>query len=103
MDDVQGFVRQALGSGSGAVAAQAPAGAPSAQPLPDFSKWGEIERKPISNIRRKTAEHLGHAWNVIPHVTQYDKADISTIEELRKKYAPMAERAGGKLTGRRSR
>jgi pyruvate dehydrogenase E2 component (dihydrolipoamide acetyltransferase) len=106
VDDVQGFVRQALASGSGGPstglgaggAAPAPAGAPSAQPLPDFSKWGEIERKPISNIRRKTAEHLGHAWNVIPHVTQSDKADITTLEELRKKYSPMAERAGGKLT-----
>lgn len=98
VDDVQGFVRHALASGSGGSAAQAPAGAPSVQPLPDFSKWGEIERKPISNIRRKTAEHLGHAWNVIPHVTQYDKADITTLEELRKKYSPMAERAGGKLT-----
>jgi pyruvate dehydrogenase E2 component (dihydrolipoamide acetyltransferase) len=97
VDDVQGFVRQALASGS-ASGAPAPAGAPSAAPLPDFSKWGEIERKPISNIRRKTAEHLGHAWNVIPHVTQYDKADITALEELRKKYSPMAERAGGKLT-----
>ena len=98
VDDVQGFVRQALASGSSGGGAPAPAGVPSAQPLPDFSKWGEIERKPISNIRRKTAEHLGHAWNVIPHVTQYDKADITTLEELRKKYSPMAERAGGKLT-----
>jgi pyruvate dehydrogenase E2 component (dihydrolipoamide acetyltransferase) len=98
VDDVQGFVRQALASGSGGSGAPSPAGAPSSQPLPDFSKWGEIERKPVSNIRRKTAEHLGHAWNVIPHVTQYDKADITTLEELRKKYSPMAERAGGKLT-----
>ena len=66
--------------------------------LPDFTKWGEIERKPMSNIRRKTAEHLGHAWNQIPHVTQHDKADITAVEELRKKYAPQAEKAGGKLT-----
>ena len=41
----------------------------------------------MSNIRRKTAEHLGHAWNTIPHVTQYDKADITALEELRKKFA----------------
>ncbi len=95
VDDVQGYVREALSSGTGAAA---PAGAPSAQPLPDFSKWGEVERKPISNVRRKTAEHLGHAWNVVPAVTQYDKADITALEELRKKYSPMAERAGGKLT-----
>jgi pyruvate dehydrogenase E2 component (dihydrolipoamide acetyltransferase) len=95
VEDVQAFVRSALSSGAGA---PAPAGTPSAQPLPDFSKWGDVERKPISNVRRKTAEHLGHAWNVIPAVTQYDKADITALEELRKKYSPMAERAGGKMT-----
>ena len=72
--------------------------APQAAPLPDFSKWGEVERKPMSNIRRKTAEHLGHAWNAIPHVTQHDKADITALEALRKQYAPQAEKAGGKLT-----
>jgi pyruvate dehydrogenase E2 component (dihydrolipoamide acetyltransferase) len=93
-------VRQALSGGGAAAAggAPAPAGPAQQQPLPDFSKWGEVERKPISNVRRKTAEHLGHAWNVIPAVTQYDKADITALEELRKKYSPMAERAGGKLT-----
>ena len=95
VEDVQGFVRTALSSGA---PPSAPAGAPSAQPLPDFSKWGDVERKPISNVRRKTAEHLGHAWNVIPAVTQHDKADITALEELRKKYSPMAERAGGKMT-----
>jgi pyruvate dehydrogenase E2 component (dihydrolipoamide acetyltransferase) len=97
VEDVQAFVRSALSSG-GASGGSAPAGAPSAQPLPDFSKWGDVERKPITNVRRKTAEHLGHAWNVIPAVTQHDKADITALEELRKKYSPMAERAGGKMT-----
>ena len=89
-EDVQAFVRNALAGGGAAAAV------PSA--LPDFTKWGEVERKPMSNIRRKTAEHLGHAWNQIPHVTQHDKADITAVEELRKKYAAQAEKAGGKLT-----
>ena len=88
-DDVQSFVREAMAGG-------APASAPSA--LPDFTKWGEVERKPMSNIRRKTAEHLSHAWHAIPHVTQHDKADITALEALRKQYAPQAEKAGGKLT-----
>ena len=96
VEDVQAFVRQALVSGSAGGAL--PAGGAPAPPLPDFSRWGEIERKPISNIRRKTAEHLSYAWNAIPHVTQHDKADITALEDVRKKYAPMAERAGGKLT-----
>jgi pyruvate dehydrogenase E2 component (dihydrolipoamide acetyltransferase) len=68
------------------------------QPLPDFTKWGEVERQPMSNIRRKTAEHLSHAWRTIPHVTQFDKADITAMEELRKKYREQVEKAGGNLT-----
>ena len=94
VDDVQGFVRQALAGGGSAPSSVRE----SQQPLPDFAKWGEIERKPLSNIRRKTAEHLSRAWNTIPHVTNHDKADITALEELRKKYGPQAERAGGKLT-----
>ena len=94
-EDVQAFVRSALaGVSEGAVGGSA---APRA-PLPDFTKWGEVDRKPMSNIRRKTSEHLSHAWNAIPHVTQHDRADITAVEGLRKRYAPQAERAGGKLT-----
>ncbi len=66
--------------------------------LPDFSRWGKIEKVPLRAVRRKTAEHLALAWNVIPHVTQFDKADVSELEELRKRFAPKAEKAGGKMT-----
>jgi pyruvate dehydrogenase E2 component (dihydrolipoamide acetyltransferase) len=76
----------------------APAGQVAAAPLPDFSKWGEVEREAMSNIRRKTAEHLGQAWATIPHVTQFAHADISEIEELRKRFAKTVETAGAKLT-----
>jgi pyruvate dehydrogenase E2 component (dihydrolipoamide acetyltransferase) len=99
VEDLQGYVKGVM-SGAG-VPAQGPAGGRSpapGQPLPDFTKWGEVERKPMSNIRRKTAEHLGHAWNAIPHVTQHDKADITDLEALRKQYSPQAEKLGGKLT-----
>lgn len=74
-----------------------PAGGAAAAPLPDLSKWGEVERKPMSNVRRKTAEHLSAAWTA-PHVTQHDKADITELEALRTRYAARAEAAGGKLT-----
>ena len=91
-EDVQAFVRSALsGPGGGAGAAAGAA-------LPDFTKWGEVERRAMSNIRRKTAEHLSNAWVTIPHVTQHDQADITALEALRKQYAPQAEKAGGKLT-----
>ncbi len=70
----------------------------SASPLPDFERWGEVERQPMSNIRRTTSERLSHAWNAIPHVTQFDKADITAMEELRKKYREQVQHAGGNLT-----
>jgi pyruvate dehydrogenase E2 component (dihydrolipoyllysine-residue acetyltransferase) len=91
-DDLQAHVRAALS------AATSRGPAPRSAALPDFTKWGEVERKPMSNIRRKTAEHLASAWNVIPHVTQHDRADITAVEGLRKRYAPQAEKSGGKLT-----
>ncbi len=68
------------------------------QPLPDFSKYGDVETVAMSNIRQKTAEHLSHAWHTIPHVTQFDKADITQLEEFRKSYAKTAEKFGVKLT-----
>ena len=69
-----------------------------AEPLPDFSKWGEIERAAMGGIRRATAKHMATAWGTIPHVTNFDKADITELERLRKQYASKAEAAGGKLT-----
>jgi pyruvate dehydrogenase E2 component (dihydrolipoamide acetyltransferase) len=66
--------------------------------LPDFSKWGGINREKMSNVRKKTAEHLSYAWATVPHVTQFEKADITALEKLRKEYSKKAEEAGGKLT-----
>ena len=69
-----------------------------AKPLPDFSKFGEVERKEMSNIRSKTADHLSYAWATIPHVTQFDKADITDLEKVRKGLSSIAEKEGTKLT-----
>lgn len=66
--------------------------------LPDFSKWGNVSKEPMSNVRKKTAEHLSYAWTSIPHVTQFDKADITELEKLRKQYSKKTEASGGKLT-----
>jgi pyruvate dehydrogenase E2 component (dihydrolipoamide acetyltransferase) len=97
-DDVKEFSRRIMSSlgGGGQVAAASARGA--MQPLPDLSKWGEIERKAMTGVRRKTSEHLANAWATIPHVTQFDKADITNLEALRKKYSAEAEKSGGKLT-----
>jgi pyruvate dehydrogenase E2 component (dihydrolipoamide acetyltransferase) len=72
--------------------------APVETALPDFAQWGEVERQPMSSVRRKTAEHLAHAWATIPHVTHFAKADITDLEQLRQRFAAKAEALGGKLT-----
>jgi pyruvate dehydrogenase E2 component (dihydrolipoamide acetyltransferase) len=101
LDDVKEHARRILSSvpsgASGAGSAGAVLGRP-ARSLPDFQKWGEVERQPLTNIRRVTAEHLSYAWNVIPHVTQFDKADATELESLRKKFKDQIAQAGGNLT-----
>ena len=97
-DDVKAYAKALLAAV--ATAAQAPPRAGHfAQPqLPDFAKWGKVERVSMRGVRRKTAEHLAEAWNTIPHVTQHDRADITELEQLRARFAPKAEEAGGKMT-----
>jgi pyruvate dehydrogenase E2 component (dihydrolipoamide acetyltransferase) len=95
--DVKAYSKELLTSM--ATAAQSPRGAQFSQPeLPDFTKWGKVERVSIRGVRRKTAEHLWQAWTTVPHVTQNDKADITELEQLRARFAPKAEEAGGKMT-----
>jgi pyruvate dehydrogenase E2 component (dihydrolipoamide acetyltransferase) len=92
VEDVKAHVKRLVTSGAGR------GGASVAVALPDFSRWGSVERQPMRAVRRKTAEHLSAAWASIPHVTQCDLADITGLEELRKKYAKQVEAAGGNLT-----
>lgn len=68
------------------------------EPLPDFTKWGEVNIEKMNNIRYKTAQHLSFAWNTIPHVTNFEKVDITDLEKLRKQFGKKAEAVGGKLT-----
>jgi pyruvate dehydrogenase E2 component (dihydrolipoamide acetyltransferase) len=93
-DDVKRHARQFMTDTAGLQAVAHPA----AVALPDFTRWGAVERHPMSAVRRKTAEHLTHSWSTIPHVTQHAKADITELEQLRKRYAPKAEALGGRLT-----
>jgi pyruvate dehydrogenase E2 component (dihydrolipoamide acetyltransferase) len=79
LDDVKAYCKMLNTSrpaGGGIAAAS--------QPLPNFTKWGNVRREAMSNVRKKTAEHLSHAWTSIPHVTQFDKVDITELEKLRK-------------------
>jgi pyruvate dehydrogenase E2 component (dihydrolipoamide acetyltransferase) len=91
IDDVKAHVKRLVTSGAGR-------GGGAAVALPDFTRWGGVERQPMRAVRRKTAEHLSNAWATVPHVTQCDLADITGLEELRKKYTKQVEAAGGNLT-----
>jgi pyruvate dehydrogenase E2 component (dihydrolipoamide acetyltransferase) len=96
-DDIKAYAKALLSAAATAV--QAPLAGHFAQPkLPDFAKWGKVERVSMRGVRRKTAEHLAESWNTIPHVTQHDRADITELEQLRARFAPKAEEAGGKMT-----
>ena len=64
----------------------------------DFSKWGAVTRKPVSPLRKVISERMLENWNRIPHVTQFDEADITVLTELRKKQAPGYEKKGARLT-----
>jgi pyruvate dehydrogenase E2 component (dihydrolipoamide acetyltransferase) len=99
-NDVKAFAKGAFARMAEAETAVGVArgGGAAAVKLPDFSRWGKIEKVSLRGVRRRTAQHLALAWNAIPHVTQFDKADVSELEGLRKRFSPKAEKAGGKLT-----
>jgi pyruvate dehydrogenase E2 component (dihydrolipoamide acetyltransferase) len=91
-DDVEKYVKALMESGTATVATAAPGVAVPA--LPDFEEWGPIERRPLSAVRRVTAEHMALCWSVVPHVTQHDEADITDLEAFRQEQ----KKAGAKLT-----
>ena len=71
---------------------------PASAPLPDFSKWGDIEIKPISSLRKKIGEKMVQNWHAVPHVTQFGEADITDLMALRKQHVADYEKKGVKLT-----
>ena len=95
MDDVKAFSKKlhesyAKGGGTGLNI--------KSESLPDFTKFGVIKKTEMTNIRKKTADHLSYAWATIPHVTQFDKADITLLEKTRKELNKSVEKSGTKLT-----
>jgi len=77
-DDVKAFAKQLI---TGQIAFSS---GPPKKPLPDFTKFGSVKRETMTKIRKVTAQHMSHCWNTIPHVTQFDKADTTELETLRK-------------------
>ncbi|MBI4005155.1 MAG: dihydrolipoyllysine-residue acetyltransferase [Gammaproteobacteria bacterium] len=95
MDDIKAFTKSMLSgnklSSTGAFAL------PEIPPV-DFSKFGEIEFKPLSRIKRLGGQSLHRSWITVPHVTQFDEADITDLEDFRKSRLEAAKKKGIKLT-----
>jgi len=99
-DDVKGFVKTSLAAPAPATA-RAPAGGGGGLPvIPaiDFSLFGPVETKPLSRIQKISGPRLHASWVNIPHVTQFDEADITDLEAMRNKLKEKASQAGIKLT-----
>ena len=94
-EDVQAFVKQAMQQGP-ATASESSAIPP--VPKVDFAKFGEIETRPLSRIKKIAGKHLHACWLNIPHVTQFDEADTTDLEEFRKSMKAEAERKGVRMT-----
>lgn len=95
-EDVKSHVKQIMEGGGAAAsgAASGGGGGFAPPPLPDFSKWGEVEREPMNKISRSAAANLSMCWNVIPHVTQHDLVDITDLEAARRRYSEKAKKSG---------
>jgi len=98
-EDVQAYVKAELARPRGAEASSGGLGL-NLPPLPqvDFSKFGSVETKPLSRIRKLSGGFLHRNWVSIPHVTQHDEADITELEVFRKTQAEEAKRKGIKFT-----
>ncbi len=99
--DVQKFVKSALAGGGAAAGGTVAAGGGLnllAWPKVDFSKFGEVEVQPLSRIKKISGANLARNWAMIPHVTQFEQADITELEALRVALNKENEKAGIKLT-----
>ena len=97
-DDVKAFVKKMLSGGAAAPASAPGAGGLPAVPVVDFAQFGPVESKPLTRIQKIAGPRLHASWVNIPHVTQFDEADITDLEALRTKLKQTARDAGIKLT-----
>ena len=99
LEDLRAYIQRLQRLAAQPVAA---AGGPAVQKAAadqvDFSKWGSILKKPLSPLRQVISRRMLENWNAVPHVTQFDEADVTNLNELRKKYGPAYEQKGVHLT-----
>jgi len=96
-EDVQDYVKQALTQGAAPAASALPFTLPPS-PEVDFAKFGPIEIRELSRIQKLSGRHLQRAWLTVPHVTQFDEADITELEAFRTAQQPAAQAAGVRLS-----
>ncbi len=99
-EDVQNFVKQVMAGAAAPAAAEMPAGGAGIPPIPpvDFTKFGEIETKPLTKIKRLTGVNLSRNWLNVPHVTHHDEADITETEAFRKSLAEETKKREIRIT-----
>ncbi len=100
MSDVRAYVQRLIKSAAAPKPARGVAAAPAPAPVEqiDFSKWGEVSKKPMTSLRKTISRRMVENWNAIPHVTQFDDVDITDLMDVRKKFAPEFEKKGARLT-----
>jgi pyruvate dehydrogenase E2 component (dihydrolipoamide acetyltransferase) len=89
-DDLNGYIKLQMAMSAGSI--------PAPQPVIDFSQWGDVEVQKLTKIKRITGERLQRAWQLIPHVTQFDAADITDLDALRKEVKKAGAKKGIKVT-----
>jgi len=97
--DVRNYIQRLIASAAKGKSGGGPAAPakPVAESI-DFSKWGPVSKKPLSPLRQVIARRMGESWNAVPRVTQFDEADFTRLNELRKKFAAKYEKKGARLT-----
>lgn len=93
-EDVENYVKNLIEGG----ATSGGGGSVAVPPLPDFTKFGEVERKKLNKLSRVSANNLSLSWQLIPHVTQHDLADITDLETARKLFISKPNYSGPKVT-----
>ena len=93
-EDVENYVKNLIANGG----SSGGGGGIAVPPLPDFSQFGEIERKKLNKLSRVSAQNLSLSWQVVPHVTQHDLADITDLETARKLFISKPKYSGPKVT-----
>ncbi|SVC20485.1 uncharacterized protein METZ01_LOCUS273339, partial [marine metagenome] len=89
-DDLNGYIKLQMAMSAGSI--------PAPQPVIDFSQWGDVEVQKLTKIKRITGERLQQAWQLIPHVTQFDAADITDLDSRRKEMKKIGAEKGIKVT-----